>query len=110
MAASKTECISAKSDVSRVQPWNGRFLKKVSPAGQNIAGHGARPAPEVFFGGEGVMCRAAQREIRRAVIAALRKGFQVVKLEVMRLGAATDASRGVCVCMHGMISARFRRS
>ncbi|HSU40125.1 MAG TPA: hypothetical protein VLJ38_11165 [Polyangiaceae bacterium] len=44
-------------------------------------------APEVIFGGEGVVCRAAQREIRRAMIAAWRKRFQVVKLETMGLGA-----------------------
>src|SRR4051812_29492871 len=44
-------------------------------------------ASEVFFGGEGIVCCAAQREIRRAVIAALGKWFQVMKLETMGLGA-----------------------
>jgi hypothetical protein len=43
-------------------------------------------APEVFFGGQGIVCRTAQGEIRRAVIAALGKRFQVVKLQALRLG------------------------
>jgi hypothetical protein len=49
-------------------------------------------ASEVLFRGESVMCRAAQREIRHAVLAARGKRFQVVKLETMRLGATRSVS------------------
>ena len=45
-------------------------------------------APEVFFGGERIVRRAAQREIRGTVIAARGKWFEVVKLEAMVLALA----------------------
>ena len=49
-------------------------------------------AAEVLFGGKRIVCRAAQSEIRGAVIAAQGKWFEVVKLEAMRL-AATGSVR-----------------
>jgi hypothetical protein len=57
-----------------------------------IASGGDVHGSKVEFGGEGVVGRASQREVRLAVFPAFRKRFTVVKLEIVRL-LATMASR-----------------
>jgi hypothetical protein len=48
-------------------------------------------AAEIHFGGESIVCTAAQREIRGRVLAAQSEWFQMMKLEALRLGAASPA-------------------
>jgi hypothetical protein len=48
-------------------------------------------AAKIHFGGESVVRTAAQREIRGRVLAVEGEWFQMVKLEAMRLGAASSA-------------------
>jgi hypothetical protein len=48
-------------------------------------------AAEVELGGEGVVGAAAEREVRGGVRASRGEGFEMVKLEAMRLGAASSA-------------------
>jgi hypothetical protein len=65
-------------------------------------------APEVFLGGEAIVRRAAQGEIRGMVIAVPGKGFQVVKFEAMGLGTARSV-RGKVATAVAVARARMAR-